>query len=77
MKLMSEMSIGELAAFICSYLSNNGIDCVLTGGAWVINYSKNKYQSNDLDFIESGYSQRKKIKKLLLDIGFIEFNRYF
>ena len=37
----------------------------------------NKYQSNDLDFIDNSSTPRKIIKDFLSEIGFIEENRYF
>jgi len=77
MKVLQDMDIGELAAFICNVLSNHGIECVLTGGACVSIYSNNRYQSGDLDFIETGESKRSKIKDILSGIGFEEYNRYF
>jgi hypothetical protein len=77
MKKIKEMNIGELAAYICSYLNDNGIECVLTGGACVSIYTNNEYPSYDLDFIESVSSPRKVIINLLSKIGFEEKNRYF
>ena len=77
MKPVGEMTIGELAAFVCTYLKENGIDVVLSGGACVSIYTKNKYQSYDLDFIENILTSRKKIKEVLQRIGFIEEHRYF
>jgi hypothetical protein len=71
------MSIGELAAFISSHLKRHGIDVVLSGGSCVSIYTENKYASLDLDFIEFNYISRKKLKKVLLEIGFYEENRYF
>ncbi len=59
------MSIGELAAFVCTHLKDNGIDVVLSGGACVSIYTKNRYQSYDLDFIENVSASRKKIKEVL------------
>lgn len=38
-------------------------------------YSKNRYQSYDLDYIT--YEDMKKVKKALNEIGFIEKNKYF
>jgi hypothetical protein len=52
MKELTEMTIGELAAYICGLLNNNDIICTLTGGACVSIYSENQYQSGDIDFIE-------------------------
>lgn len=74
---IKEMSIGELAAFVCSHLLSSGIKCVLTGGACVSIYTANKYQSFDLDFIEEGDVKREELKKLLAEINFEEKNRYF
>ena len=76
-KSISDMSLGELAAFICSYLKEYGIEVVLSGGACVTIYSESKYISEDLDFIESGSTPRRKLKKILGEIGFFEKNRYF
>jgi hypothetical protein len=76
-KPIRDMSVGELAAFIYSYLKEHGIEVVLSGGACVTIYSENKYISEDLDFIESGSTPRRKLKKVLYEIGFIEENRYF
>ncbi len=77
MKRIKEMSIGELAAFVSTHLRNNGIKCILSGGGCVSIYTANRYQSYDLDFIESVSTDRREIKKVLGEIGFLENNRYF
>ena len=77
MKQIQNMKLGELAAYICSELLSNGIRCVLSGGACVAIYSKNKFMSYDLDFIDNAFTPRKKIKEVLGKIGFYEENRYF
>ena len=77
MKPIKDMNLGELAAYVCTHLKENGTSCVLTGGACVAIYSENKYQSFDLDFIEQGYTPRKEIKMILAKLGFFEENRYF
>jgi len=77
-KSIKNMSIGELAAFISSHLRRNGIDVVLSGGSCVSIYSKNKYASLDLDFIEFGSVGIRKLKRVLSIIGFIyDKNKYF
>jgi hypothetical protein len=76
-KTIKDMSIGELAAFISSYLKRNGIDVVLSGGSCVSIYTENKYASLDLDFIEFGSVGKRKLKTTFLEIGFYEENRYF
>jgi hypothetical protein len=77
MKAIGEMSAGELAALVYSYLKEHGIEVVLSGGACVTIYSQNKYISQDLDFIEYGIISRRKLKNLLSKLGFFEERRYF
>jgi hypothetical protein len=77
MKPIKEMNIGELAAAVCTHLKQHGIFCVLSGGACVTIYSKNQYQSYDLDFIETGETDRKTLKSILAELGFFEERRYF
>ncbi len=78
MKSIGDMSIGELAAFICSHLKRHGVNVVLSGGGCVSIYSENKYRSLDLDFIEFGSVGIRKLKKVLGEIGFFSGkDRYF
>jgi hypothetical protein len=77
MKEIKDMSIGELAAFVCTHLLENSIICTLSGGACVSIYSKNQYQSWDIDFIEMVTYSRKQIRDIMKEIGFDEVNRYF
>jgi len=77
MKEIRDMTIGELAAYVCSHLFSKGIKCVLSGGACVSIYSNNEYESFDIDLIDNVSTQRKIINALLTEIGFYEENRYF
>lgn len=77
MKPIKEMSIGELGAFVCTHLEKNQISCTLSGGACVSIYSKNRYQSYDLDFIEKLSSTRKRKREVMALINFYEEGRYF
>lgn len=77
MKSIKSMSLGELAAYVCSHLEKNGIHVVLSGGACVSIHSQNEYTSYDLDFIENISSPRNRIKKIMAEIDFLEENRYF
>ena len=74
---MSKMTLGELAAHICSHLENKGINVTLSGGACVSIYSENKYQSYDLDFIEQSFVKRSQLKEALKEIGFEEKGRHY
>jgi hypothetical protein len=44
-KEIRAMTMGELAAFVCSHLQRNGIDVVLSGGGCVAIYSGGRYVS--------------------------------
>lgn len=71
----SKITLEELAGFVSEELRKQGIDTILVGGACVTIYSKNRYQSYDLDFIT--YEDMKKVKKALQEMGFTEKNKYF
>jgi hypothetical protein len=77
MKPVAKMSLGELAAFVCTQLRKHGVRAVLSGGACVTIYTVNRYESHDLDFVENAPSKRKLIKEALHEIGFVEKDRYF
>jgi hypothetical protein len=71
------ISILDLAIFLCDHLASQGIETVLSGGACVSIYSKNEFLSYDLDFVLLGLSGKKKIKKILENIGFRPAGRHF
>ncbi len=71
------MSIGELGAFISTHLAKHEVDVVLSGGSCVSIYTKNKYVPSHFDFIDNGFTKRKKVRDALSEIGFYEENRYF
>ena len=77
MKDVSQMSLGELAAYIATHLRGLGIDVVLSGGSCVSLYSNGKYVSKDLDFIETRFAKPGDIRDAMEGIGFIPKNRYF
>jgi len=71
------LSLKDLAIFLSDYLSRHGVETVLTGGACVSIYTRNKYRSYDLDFVLLSYIKRKKIVSVLDNIGFREDGRHF
>ena len=74
---MSELTYQEIAALVCTHLDNNGFRCVLSGGGCVSIYTYNKYQSNDLDFIELYSNGQHNFKEIMSEIGFVLENGYF
>ena len=77
MKDLSQLTPGELAAFIQTHLRAKGIDVVLTGGAAVSVYTDNQYLSRDIDLISTTLENRKHLKQVMQELGFEEQNRYF
>jgi len=77
MKAIREMTSAELAAFIQSHLLEKGIDVILSGGACVSFYSKNKYVSMDLDLINIYLTKRREIREAMDEMGFSEEGRHF
>lgn len=77
MKPIAEMSMEELAAYVCSKLEEAGIETVLSGGSCVQIYSQGKYTSDDIDLIDRFNGGHTLIKNVMFDIGFKEHNRYF
>ena len=71
----STIDLKDLACFIYETLKKAGIDVVLVGGACVSIYSKNRYQSYDLDFVT--YEELRSIEKILKPVGFLRTGRCF
>jgi hypothetical protein len=71
----SNPDLKELACLIYETLKNSGINAVLVGGACVSIYSRNRYQSSDLDF--ATYEEMKPIEKALTKLGFKRTGRQF
>ncbi|MBI5640449.1 MAG: hypothetical protein HZA17_08490 [Nitrospirae bacterium] len=70
------IGIKKLAALISEKLRTKGIDTVLVGGACVSIYTKNRYQSFDLDFVT--HATIKEVASVLSEIGFLrESSRHF
>jgi len=71
----SNITIQDLAAVISQHLKNDGIDTVLVGGACVSIYSKNLYQSYDLDYVT--FADHKLIEHSLKKLKFSKKGKYF
>jgi hypothetical protein len=77
MKSIRRMSQIELGAFVQSHLRKRGIEVVLSGGASVSIYSRGRYVSKDLDFVNVYSADRKKIREVMAELGFSEEGRYY
>ena len=67
----------DLAAVICDACAKSGIEIVLSGGACVSLYTKNEYQSFDLDFVLLAPADRKRIGPVLEALGFRKEGRHY
>jgi hypothetical protein len=76
-KKIDELSTEELAGLVCHTLREAGVTVTLTGGGCVTIWSRGKYVSYDLDFIEEGIVRRKTIRDALAPLGFQEKGRHF
>lgn len=71
-----KIDIKDLAALVSEKLRREGVDTILVGGACVSIYTKNKYQSFDLDFVT--HAPIKAVISLLAELGFKrESSRHF
>jgi hypothetical protein len=77
MKAISQMTQGELAAYIDTHLKKRGIWVVLSGGACVAIYSDYKYVSKDLDFIAQYTIDHKEISAAMREIDFLKDGKYY
>lgn len=75
-KITRSTSIIEVAAIVSTALTEAGLEAVLSGGSVVTIYSKNEYQSYDLDFVTA--ENIKDLKAVMDQLGFKKGNgRHF
>jgi len=77
MKPIVDMTRLEFAAFVAAEFRRRKINVVLSGGSCVSIYSREKYVSMDLDFVNEAFAKRPLIKTAMESLGFREENRYF
>ena len=77
MKPIRDMTRLELAGLVSAEFQKNSINVVLSGGSCVSIYSKEKYVSIDLDFVNAAFTKRDRIRNVMESLGFHEENRYF
>lgn len=75
MLIHKDLTLAEIAAIVSDALTKAVITAVLSGGAVVTIYSKNEYQSDDLDFISPADS--KRLIEVMSQLGFSKQGRHF
>ena len=71
------LPLATLAALVCDACYKSGAEIVLSGGACVSIYAKNKYESFDLDFVLLSQVGRKKAGLALEALGFRKEGRHY
>jgi len=70
-----KISLEDLAAYLSTELRKLGVKTYLVGGACATIYSKNRYQSYDLDFVT--YEEMTKVHKAMKAMGFQSKGRHY
>ncbi|MBN1822989.1 MAG: hypothetical protein JW803_01575 [Endomicrobiales bacterium] len=60
--------VEQVARIVSGELEKNGVSAVLVGGACVSIYTRNKYESSDLDYVS--HADLRQIAGILENIGF-------
>jgi len=70
-------SLRRLALLVGDRLRRRGVEAVLTGGACVSIYTRNRYQSYDLDFVLLAAQDKKAAGEALRELGYRPDGRHF
>ncbi len=70
-------SLLGIATVVSEACRRNGIEVVLSGGACVSIYTRNAYESYDLDFVLSADADRRRVGPVLEKLGFCRDGRHF
>lgn len=74
-KITAQTTVAELAGIVSEQLRSKGLQCVLVGGAVVTLYSRNEYESKDLDFISP--NDTRDLAEAMMEIGFKKQGKNF
>lgn len=77
MKPINEMNQVEVAAFVVTCMEENNIHVTLSGGAATGFFSNNIYISKDIDLVNEYRIKPERIKKVMIEIDFIEDGRHY
>jgi hypothetical protein len=75
--IRKDLPLPDLAALVCEACRKSGIDVVLSGGACVSIYTRNKYESFDLDFVLASHADRPRAGSVLEGLGFRRQGRHY
>lgn len=74
---LKDLSMEELASYVCSELEKRDINVVLSGGSCMELYTNELYSSYDIDFVMKYSYKQKLIEQTMLDLGFGIDGKYY
>jgi len=74
---LKDLSMEELASYVCSELEKRDINVVLSGGSCMELYTNELYSSYDIDFVMKYSYKQKLIEQTMLDLGFDIEGKYY
>jgi hypothetical protein len=75
--IKSGLPLADLAALVCEACRESGVGIVLSGGTCVSIYTRNRYESFDLDFVLASHADRPKAGSVMEALGFRKDGRHF
>lgn len=74
---LKNLSMEELASFVCSELKKKDINVVLSGGSCMELYTNELYSSYDIDFVMKYFYSQKIIEQTMVELGFKIEGKYY
>ena len=71
------LSLVEVAAVVAERLKSHGIEVVVVGGSAITSHVPNVYTSMDIDFAVTSGADRRRITRVLTELGFQRRGRIF
>lgn len=72
-----DITIIEIASYICDQLLKIGIKTTLSGGFCVEVYSFGEYTSMDIDLIDQSIFMHRQLKNKMEEMGFVQEGKHF
>jgi len=74
---LNNLSLEELASYVCSELEKRDIKVILSGGSCMELYTNAMYSSYDIDFVMQYSYSVSQIEKTMLELGFKIDGKYY
>lgn len=74
---LKNLSMEELASYVCTELNKKDINVVLSGGSCMELYTNELYSSYDIDFVMKYTYSQKLIEQTMVELGFKIEGKYY